>query len=63
MLIPIVGIATIAMTADAVLVVGINGEIDCHHFAWMIMSVMGVVLTGPLLRKSAYRMLPMRTQC
>ncbi|KAF1794198.1 Calcium/calmodulin-dependent/calcium-dependent protein kinase [Phytophthora cactorum] len=46
MLIPIVGLATIAMTADALLVVGAYDEIDCHHITWMAMSVTAVVLTA-----------------
>ncbi|KAG1709597.1 hypothetical protein DVH05_020256 [Phytophthora capsici] len=46
MLIPIVGIATIGMTADAMLVVGAYDEIDCHHITWMAMSVTGLVLTA-----------------
>ncbi|KAF4322519.1 hypothetical protein BBO99_00002950 [Phytophthora kernoviae] len=46
MLIAIVGITTIAMTVNAVVVVGINDEIDCHHFTWMAMSITCVVLTG-----------------
>ncbi|KAI9983346.1 hypothetical protein PInf_007366 [Phytophthora infestans] len=46
MLIPIVGLATIAMTADALLVVGAYDEIDCHHVTWMAMSATAVVLTA-----------------
>ncbi|KUF78933.1 hypothetical protein AM587_10004875 [Phytophthora nicotianae] len=46
MLIPIVGLATIAMTADALLVIGTYEEIDCHHITWIAMSATGVVLTG-----------------
>jgi hypothetical protein len=46
MLIPIVGLTTVAMTVDALLVVGIYDEIDCHHVTWMAMSITGVVLTG-----------------
>ncbi|KAL4167334.1 hypothetical protein KRP22_012820 [Phytophthora ramorum] len=46
MLIPIVGLTTIGMTADALLVVVMSDEIDCHHITWMAMSVTAVVLTA-----------------
>ncbi|KAJ8533266.1 hypothetical protein ON010_g13988 [Phytophthora cinnamomi] len=38
-------LTTVAMTADALLVVGAYDKIDCHHITWMAMSVTGVVLT------------------
>uniref|UniRef100_H3GRP3 Transmembrane protein n=1 Tax=Phytophthora ramorum TaxID=164328 RepID=H3GRP3_PHYRM len=38
MLIPIVGLTTVGMTADALLVVVMSDEIDCHHITWMAMS-------------------------
>ncbi|KAL4118406.1 hypothetical protein PRIC2_010731 [Phytophthora ramorum] len=34
------------MTADALLVVVMSDEIDCHHITWMAMSVTAVVLTA-----------------
>ncbi|KAG7398181.1 hypothetical protein PHYBOEH_011504 [Phytophthora boehmeriae] len=46
MMIPIVVLTTIAMTANAVVVVGVDDEIDCHHFTWTTMSITCVVLTA-----------------
>lgn len=45
-LIPIVGLTTIGMTVDALLVVGAYDKIDCHHITWMAMSGTGVILTA-----------------
>lgn len=46
MLMPVVALTTVAMTADALLVVGAYDKIDCHHITWMAMSATGVILTG-----------------